>query len=477
MTTDPRFEAWKSDEVAAEALVPLIGTLYRDFGVVLMLNGQPLVQRSPVELIQAHRRGHTRKGHDLAPADALNAARALVGLALAPVEIDLGKLLVGWESEGKPGSAGAFVAANCANLPRQADRQPREARDVVLYGFGRIGRLLARLLTSKAGGGDKYRLRAIVVRKAADDDLERRANLFRRDSVHGPFKGVVKVRAEESALEINGDLVHFIQASGPDQIDYTAYGIHDAIVIDNTGAWRTREKLAAHLKSAGAAKVILTAPGKGDIPNVVYGVNESAILPDETILSAASCTTNAIVPVLKVLDDAAGVRCGHIETVHAYTNDQNLIDNYHPKTRRGRSAALNLVITETGAASAAAKALPQLKGKLTGSAIRVPVPNVSLAILKLNLDRPMTRDAINDLLHAAATSGPLQAQIGWTAMVDTVSSDLVGDTHGGVVDAEATQVLGDQAVLYVWYDNEYGYSCQVMRMLEYVCGVTRPTFP
>jgi glyceraldehyde 3-phosphate dehydrogenase len=181
--------------------------------------------------------------------------------------------------------------------------------------------------------------------------------------------------------------------------------------------------------------------------------------------------------VLKAIDDAFGVRQGHIETVHAYTNDQNLIDNYHAKARRGRGAALNLVITETGAASAVAKALPHLKGRLTGSAIRVPVPNVSLAILKLNVDKPVSKEDLNAWLREIASASPLQAQVGWTANVDTVSSDLVGDTHGGVVDAEATQVLGDQIVLYVWYDNEYGYSCQVMRVLEHLCGVTRPLFP
>jgi glyceraldehyde 3-phosphate dehydrogenase len=232
-----------------------------------------------------------------------------------------------------------------------------------------------------------------------------------------------------------------------------------------------------HLASAGVGKVILTAPGKGDIPNIVYGVNQAMILPDERLVSAASCTTNAIVPVLKAIDDAFGVRQGHIETVHAYTNDQNLIDNYHAKARRGRGAALNLVITETGAASAVAKALPHLKGRLTGSAIRVPVPNVSLAILKLNVDKPVSKEDLNAWLREIASASPLQAQVGWTANVDTVSSDLVGDTHGGVVDAEATQVLGDQIVLYVWYDNEYGYSCQVMRVLEHLCGVTRPLFP
>jgi glyceraldehyde 3-phosphate dehydrogenase len=477
MSDDARFESWKGDEETAEATIPLIGRLYRHHGVVVLLNGTSLVQRSPVEIVAAHRRGHTRGGADLPVAATHEALEALLALDVAPVEIDVGHLIAAWTEAGSTGTVGAYITERCAGLPRRAEQAATQATDVVLYGFGRIGRLLARLLVTKAGGGGKYRLRAIVVRKQADDDLERRANLFRRDSVHGPFRGTVRVLADESALEINGDKVHLIQATGPDQIDYTAYGIRDAIVIDNTGAWREREKLAKHLASPGAAKVLLTAPGKGDIPNIVYGVNQAMILPEETILSAASCTTNAIVPVLKVVDDLCGVRQGHIETVHAYTNDQNLIDNYHKKTRRGRGAALNLVITETGAASAVAKALPHLKGKLTGSAIRVPVPNVSLAILKLNLERPVDRDALNEALRVAATASPLQAQIGWTAMVDTVSSDLVGDTHGGVVDAEATQVLGDQAILYVWYDNEYGYSCQVMRTLEHLCGITRPVFP
>lgn len=470
MANDDRFLSWKADEEVAEAIIPVIGRLYRDLGVVPTLEGWSLVQRSPVELVAAHRRA----GRELP--DTRAALEALLAADVAPVEVDVGKLAAAWRQGGGADSFAGYAAKRAAELPKR-DAAPRAAQDVVLYGFGRIGRLLARLLVTKAGGGAKYRLRAIVVRKQADDDLERRANLFRRDSVHGPFRGTVRVLADESALEINGDKVHIIQASGPDQIDYTAWGIRDAIVIDNTGAWRDRERLSRHLQSPGAAKVLLTAPGKGDVPNIVFGINHQTVSMDERVLSAASCTTNAIVPVLKVLDDAYGVRVGHIETVHAYTNDQNLIDNYHKKARRGRGAAMNLVITETGAASAVAKALPHLAGRISGSAIRVPVPNVSLAILKLNVERPPSRDALNAELRRAATDSPLQAQIGYTTMVDTVSSDLVGDTHGGVVDAEATQVLGDQVVVYVWYDNEFGYSCQVMRTLEHLCGLTRPIFP
>jgi glyceraldehyde 3-phosphate dehydrogenase len=474
MSNDARFQAWLIDEEAAEALVPKIGKLYRDHGVVLTLQGQSLVQLAPHAILRAHRRAHHKNGHDFAATATLAAVDALLSLDLAPVEIDLGKLLLAAGSS-EPTVVAAAVVQAAASLHRRGES--RGGRDIVLYGFGRIGRLLARMLVTKSAGGDKYRLRAIVVRKQADDDLERRANLLRRDSVHGPFRGVVRCHPEQSALEVNGEWIHVINAPGPDQIDYTAYGIDDAIVIDNTGAWRDREKLGKHLLSKGAGKVILTAPGKGDIPNIVHGVNQHMILPDERILSAASCTTNAIVPVLKAIDDRYGVRQGHIETVHAYTNDQNLIDNYHKKVRRGRGAPLNLVITETGAASAVGKALPHLKGLLTGSAIRVPVPNVSMAILKLNVNTPTTKDEVNQYLFEVANGTALGAQVGWTSMVDTVSSDLVGDTHGGVVDAEATQVLNDQLILYVWYDNEYGYSCQVMRMLEHVIGVSRPLFP
>ena len=162
------------------------------------------------------------------------------------------------------------------------------------------------------------------------------------------------------------------------------------IVLDNTGVWRDRAGMSRHLEGKGVSKVILTAPGKGDIPYIVYGVNHSAVVEDERLLSAASCTTNAIVPVLKAMNDRFGIEHGHVETIHSYTNDQNLTDNFHKKERRGRSAPLNMVITETGAASAVAKALPELKGRITGNAIRVPTPNVSLAILILTLGKETT---------------------------------------------------------------------------------------
>jgi len=349
---------------------------------------------------------------------------------------------------------------------------------VAINGFGRIGRLVARLLIEKAGGGDLLRLRAIVVRKGgSDNDLVTRASLLRRDSVHGSFKGTIRVIEEENKLICNGNEIQVIYANSPSEVNYSEHGINNAIVIDNTGVWRDEKGLSQHLECEGVSKVMLTAPGKGDIPNIVYGVNDHEISGDSKIISAASCTTNAIVPVLRALLDGYGVKRGHVETVHAYTNDQNLIDNYHSGARRGRSAALNMVLTETGAAKAVAKAIPQLEGKLTGNAIRVPTPNVSMAILNLRLGRETTREELNEFMREMALFSPLQQQIGYTISSEAVSTDFVGDRHACIYDSQATIVDGDNCVLYCWYDNEFGYSCQVLRCLEQMAGVRWPMFP
>ncbi len=472
MTIDSRFLDWKEAEEAAEGILPLIGRLYRDHGVVVRMHGERLVHASPTQIIRAHRRGHEVGGHDVPLLDTRAALEALIALDVGAAEIDVGKLL----AEAPGAEVAAHIAQRAAGLAR-TDAPAQGGRDVVLYGFGRIGRILARLLIARAGGGEKYNLRAFVVRSRSEGDLERRANLLRNDSVHGAFEGTVVTLPDEDALLINGSKVLMITADKPESIDYTAYGIHDAIIVDNTGAWRDRAGLSRHLTSKGAAKVLLTAPGKGDIPNIVYGVNHVTLDPAETIVSAASCTTNAIVPALKAIQDRYGIVTGHLETVHAYTNDQNLIDNYHKKTRRGRGAAMNMVLTETGAASAAVKALPELKGKLTANAIRVPTPNVSMAIMALQLGREVTREEVNAYLYEMAHGSELQDQLGWTAMTDTVSSDMVGDTHGGVVDGEATIAAGRQVVLYVWYDNEWGYSCQAMRLLNLMSGRARLVLP
>jgi glyceraldehyde 3-phosphate dehydrogenase len=295
--------------------------------------------------------------------------------------------------------------------------------------------------------------------------------------VHGAFDGTIRVDEERQSIVANGNEIKVIYADGPDTIDYTQYGIDNAIIVDNTGVWRDEAGLSQHLKSKGASKVILTAPGKGDLKNVVAGLNNDIIEPGDTIISAASCTTNAIAPPLKAMDDEYGIVAGHVETVHAFTNDQNLIDNYHKASRRGRSAPLNMVLTETGAAVAVAKVLPQLSGKLTGNAIRVPTPNVSMAILNLTLDRETTKDEVNEFMRNQALHSSLRKQIDYSASPEVVSSDFVGSRHACVFDAQATIVNGKQAVLYLWYDNEFGYSCQVHRIVEQMAGIHFAAYP
>jgi glyceraldehyde 3-phosphate dehydrogenase len=223
--------------------------------------------------------------------------------------------------------------------------------------------------------------------------------------------------------------------------------------------------------------VLLTAPAGDDIPNIVYGVNDDQITDDRQIISAASCTTNAIVPILKSVSDEFGINCGHVETVHAYTNDQNLIDNYHKGDRRGRSAPLNMVLTSTGAAKAVVKVIPELKGKLTGNAIRVPTPNVSMAILNLQLGRETLVQELNEFLRQKALHSSLQQQIGYTVSSEAVSTDFVGSRQACVMDSRATIVEGNSCVLYCWYDNEFGYSCQVVRCLEKFAGVVWRSYP
>src|SRR5690554_4378858 len=398
-------------------------------------------------------------------------------MKLAPARVDLGKLAFNYlhKDAGKGDSIEAYLERELAEIVNHADEIP--VQDIVLYGFGRIGRLLARLLIERNGSNNKMRLRAIVVRGGRDGDLEKRASLLRRDSIHGPFNGSITVDHENSAIKANGTSIKVIYSDGPDQVDYTQYGINNAIVIDNTGIWKDEVGLGLHLKSKGVKKVLLTAPAKGNIKNIVHGVNHSDILPEDLIVSAASCTTNAITPVLKAINDQYGINNGHVETVHAYTNDQNLIDNYHKAERRGRSAPLNMVITETGAAKAVAKALPELAGKLTGNAIRVPTPNVSMAIMNLNLNQAADRDGLNEFLRTTALNSELQNQIDFTSSTEIVSSDLVGSRYAGIVDSQATIVDGDRAVLYVWYDNEFGYSCQVLRVVQDMAGLIVPSLP
>lgn len=464
---DGHQNVWLDNIALAESAIPLIGRLHRERNVIPHVHGRKLVNRSAPQILRALRPRQTH-ALDVDIADALLVIRLALELGLQGVSLDLGALLA-----DAPVDATGREKHVRGGVEALQSWESQEPTDVVLYGFGRIGRLLARILIGHANGHG-LRLRAIVVRSTSvPNDLEKRANLLRSDSVHGAFDGTIEIDESANTILANGTLIQVIYADDPAEVDYTAHGIDNALVVDNTGKWRDEEGLSRHLTARGVARVLLTAPGKSPLKNIVFGINHDTIDPADPIVTAASCTTNAITPILKVVDDAYGIRHGHVETVHSYTNDQNLIDNFHKGDRRGRSAALNMVITETGAATAVAKALPVLAGKLTGNSIRVPTPDVSIAILNLELNSEVDVASVNDLLRSVATAGPLRTQIGYIESSEVVSTDFVGNNRAGVVDGLATIAGDTHVVLYVWYDNEYGYSSQVVRILEHMAEQTR----
>jgi glyceraldehyde 3-phosphate dehydrogenase len=462
---------------AGVEFIKIISDLWYDKSIELVLFRNQLIDRNVSDIMNLHEYAGEFVQKPINVFDTVEIANAILNLDLPPSRIDIGKLTYEFHLEdNKYHDAKAFVIDKLRNAKDSKNIQPK---DVVLYGFGRIGRLLAREMMSKIGKGQQLRLRAIVTRDRNDaSSLEKRASLLRYDSVHGDFEGSVQADVENNALIINGTTVHIITAASPEEIDYTKFGIKDALVIDNTGAFTTEEALKRHLTSKGVDKVLLTAPGKG-VPNIVYGVNHNEYNPDEVnIFSAASCTTNAITPILQAVEETLGVVKGHLETIHAYTNDQNLVDNMHKKYRRGRAAALNMVITETGAGSAVAKALPSLAGKLTSNAIRVPVPNGSLVVLNLEVGKSTSIEEVNTIMRKYALEGELVEQIKYSLNNELVSSDIVGTSAPSIYDSNATIVSGDgkNIVLYIWYDNEYGYSHQVIRLAKYIAKVRRYTY-
>ncbi|MFC7443919.1 NAD-dependent glyceraldehyde-3-phosphate dehydrogenase [Mesoflavibacter sp. HG96] len=462
---------------ATVEFIKIVSDLWYDKSIELVLFRNQLIDRNVSEILNLHEYAGEFVQKPISIFDSVEIAQAIKTLDVPAAKLDIGKLTYEFHLEEKKYSnAMSFVAEKLKDAKEKEDVTPK---DVVLYGFGRIGRLLARELMTRTGKGSQLRLRAIVTRGKLDQTvLEKRASLLRNDSVHGEFPGTVRADLKNEALIINGTTVKIIAANQPEDIDYTTYGINNALIIDNTGAFRDKEALTRLKNSKGADKVLLTAPGKG-IPNIVYGVNHLENNPDQIdIFSAASCTTNAITPVLKAIEDTYGVKSGHLETIHAYTNDQNLVDNFHKKYRRGRAAALNMVITETGAGQAVSKALPSFEGKLTSSAIRVPVPNGSLAILNLELDTETSVEGINATLKKYALEGDLVEQIKYEMSDELVSSDIIGSSAPSIYDSKATIVRkdGKNAVIYVWYDNEYGYSHQVIRLAKYIAKVRRFTY-
>ena len=473
------FGDWKWREALAELMVPLIGSLYRK-GINIMIYGKSLVNESPVAIMKAHRFARQTDNNELSELETYPILQHISTLELQDCEIDIGEIAVRCpffdDIKDDSSKIPNYINSELKSVINVDSKRPKVPANIVLYGFGRIGRLVTRMMTQTTGPGNYFRLKAIVIRKAADDDIFKRASLLTRDSVHGPFDGTVRVDEENSTLVINGNPVKVIYATNPDEVNYADYEIHNPIVIDNTGVWRDEKGLSKHIKS-GASKVILTAPAKGDLKNIVYGINDDILADNDSIISAASCTTNAIVPILKAVNDEYKIRGGHIETVHAYTNDQNLIDNFHKGDRRGRGAPLNMVITTTGAVKAVAKALPELEGKLTGNAIRVPTPNVSLAILSLALDNEVTVEEINQYLKSIAFHSKYREIIGFVNSSEIVSTDFYSSPFASIIDSQATIASKNRVTLYCWYDNEYGYSKQVIGLTKKVAKIELPRLP
>lgn len=469
---------WANQEMIANEFVDVLYKLFYNKSIELVLYRNQLIDRSASLILNRHSYAENIIQKPLKIEDSLLLAKAILHNKVGPSKLDIGRLNMEWTEEYKNYiDADDFIKSKLKDIIGVKPKYD-EPTDIVLYGFGRIGRLLARELIIQ-GNGKQLRVRAIVTRGNDEIHILKRASLFRHDSVHGPFRGVAIEKPEDKHIYINGHNVLMIAANNPEDIDYTQYGINNALLIDNTGLWRDREGLSKHFKGKGIAKVLLTAPGKGDIPNVVFGANEHDVdWKKENIFSAASCTTNAAVPVLHVLEKNIGILKGHLETVHSYTNDQNLLDNYHKKYRRGRSAPLNLVITETGAAKAIAKIIPALAGKLTGNAIRVPTPNVSLVVMTLEMKKETSVEEINELVRGASLHGDLVAQIRYSTSNDAVSTDFISEPATSVFDSLATQVSEDKktAVVYIWYDNEFGYALQVIRCAKMISGKKRPTY-
>ncbi len=463
---------------ATTEFIKIISDLWYDRAIEVVLFKNQIIDKPVSEIINLHEYAGQFVQKPISIFDSVEILRAISDISLPPSKLDIGKLTYEYHSdeENSYQNVKAFVIDK---LKDASNSKVIEPKDVVLYGFGRIGRLLARKLMAKTGKGNQLRLRAIITRGPLTlEIIEKRAMLLRTDSVHGPFSGTVEADLKNKALLVNGTTVHMISADNPEDIDYTVFGIKNALVIDNTGAFRDKQSLSRHLKAKGVDKVLLTAPGK-DVPNIVHGVNQKEFDPDKTkIYSAASCTTNAITPILKVVEDSLGITKGHVETIHAYTNDQNLVDNMHGKYRRGRAAALNMVITETGAGKAVSKALPALEGKLTSNAIRVPVPNGSLAILNLEVKNKTSKDGINTIVKKYALEGDLVEQIKYSLSNELVSTDIIGTSAPAIYDSKATIVSpdGKNIVLYVWYDNEFGYAHQVIRLAKYIAKVRRYTY-
>jgi len=318
---------------------------------------------------------------------------------------------------------------------------------VAINGFGRIGRLVARAILSRTD----HDLELVSINDLGD--AKSNALLFKRDSVHGNFAGTVEVDGND--LIIDGKRIQVTAERDPANLPHATNGV--VIALECTGIFASKEKASAHL-TAGAKRVVISAPATGVDKTVVFGVNHETLTADDIVISNASCTTNCLAPLAKVMQDEIGIEKGFMTTIHSYTNDQNTLDQLHKDMRRARAAAVSMIPTTTGAARAVGEVLPELKGKLDGSSVRVPTPNVSVVDLKFIAKRATSVEEVNKLLKAASESGPLKGVLGYSDE-PLVSIDYNGDARSSTVDSLETAVIdGNLVRVLSWYDNEWGFS-------------------
>lgn len=323
------------------------------------------------------------------------------------------------------------------------------ALKVAINGFGRIGRIVFRIMM------ERNDVEVVGINDLTD--TKTLATLLKYDSVHRRFNGTVEV--VENGFKVNGKEIKVFAEKDPANLPWKSLGVQ--MVIESTGVFRNKEKCMPHINS-GAEKVLITAPAKGEVDEtIVLGVNDDALKPDMKVISNASCTTNSVAPVIKVLHDKFGIKNGLLTTVHSYTNDQNVLDLPHSDLRRARAAAQNIIPTTTGAAKAVALVIPELKGKLDGIAMRVPTPDASITDLTIEVEKETSVEEVNKVVKEAA-EGSLKGILGYTED-PLVSSDIIGTTESGIFDSELTKVLGGNLVkIGSWYDNEWGYSERVV---------------
>ncbi|ANI78749.1 MULTISPECIES: type I glyceraldehyde-3-phosphate dehydrogenase [Sphingobium] len=334
------------------------------------------------------------------------------------------------------------------------------ATKVAINGFGRIGRLVARAILER----NDHDLELVSINDLGD--AKANALLFKRDSVHGPFAGEVKVDGD--AIVINGKRIAVTAERDPAKLPHAAQGVE--IALECTGFFADRESASKHLE-AGAKRVVISAPAKGVDKTVVFGVNHETLTADDIVISNASCTTNCLAPLAKVLNDSIGIERGLMTTIHSYTNDQKILDQIHSDARRSRAAAMSMIPTTTGAARAVGEVLPELKGKLDGSAIRVPTPNVSVVDLTFTPKRDTSVEEVNKLLKAASEAGPLKGVLAYTDE-PLVSIDFNGDPASSTVDSLETAVIDGKLVRVLsWYDNEWGFSNRMVDTTGVVAGL------